>query len=238
MRLSSRLDRRARRGSRAVFHNPQRADDDRVRAPQIGLPVSAGCRAAELAMAQASRLRDCGLDVVLILDSLARYAQALREIALSYGEPPGRGGYPPMVFARLAALCECAGATANGSVTLLATVLSDIADPSDPLAEAARSHLDGHLVLSRSRAERGAFPAIDVPASLSRPMPAVVDSRHLGAAARIRAALAPARGLPGSSRPRTSPARPPGTCPRGLRAPRFSTRAYRSDPRRAPSPCR
>jgi FliI/YscN family ATPase len=146
--------------------------------------------AAELAMAQACRLRECGLDVVLILDSMARYAQALREIALSCGEPPGRAGYPATVFARLAQLCECAGATASGSVTLLATVLSDVADASDPLAEAARSHLDGHLVLSRSRAERGAFPGIDVPASLSRPMPAVVEPRHLAAAARVRAALA------------------------------------------------
>ena len=145
--------------------------------------------AAELAMAQACCLRTCGLDVVLILDSLARYAYALREIALACGEPPGRAGYPPTVLARLAALCECAGATAGGSVTLLATVLSDVADPSDPLAEAARSYLDGHLVLSRSRAERGAFPAIDVPASLSRPMPAIVDSRHLAAAARVRGAL-------------------------------------------------
>ena len=178
------------RGAEAerYFTIRQRAYDDRC----VPADRTAGERvaAAELAMAQACRLRDCGLDVVLILDSLARYAQALREIALSCGEPPGRGGYPPTVFARLAELCECAGATANGSVTLLATVLSDIADPSDPLAEAARSHLDGHLVLSRSRAERGAFPAIDVPASLSRPMPAVVEPRHLGAAARIRAALA------------------------------------------------
>ena len=153
---------------------------------------SAGERiaATELAMAQACRLRACGLDVVLILDSLARYAHAVREIALSCGEPPGRAGYPSTVFARLAELCECAGATAGGSVTLLATVLSEVADPSDPLAEAVRSHLDGHLVLSRARAERGAFPAIDVPASLSRPMPAVVSPEHLAASARVRAAFA------------------------------------------------
>ncbi len=146
--------------------------------------------AAQLAMAQACRLRECGLDVVLILDSLARYAHALREIALSCGEPPGRAGYPSTVFARLAELCECAGATASGSVTLLATVLSEVGDASDPLAEAARSHLDGHLILSRSRAERGAFPAIDVPASLSRPMPGVVDPHHMAAAVQVRAALA------------------------------------------------
>ena len=146
--------------------------------------------AAELAMAQAGRLRDCGLNVLVIVDSLARFAHALRELALSNGEAPGRAGYPPSVFTRLAELCERAGATASGSITLLATVLSEADDPSDPLSEAVRSHLDGHLVLSRRRAERGAFPAIDVPASLSRPMPAVVDPRHLAAAGRVRAALA------------------------------------------------
>ena len=153
-------------------------------------PAGERVAAGELALAQAARLRECGLDVVVIFDSLARYAQALREVALASGEPPGRGGYPPSVFARVADLCERAGATASGSMTLLATVLSDITDDSDPLAEAARSHLDGHLVLSRRRAERGAFPAIDVPASLSRPMTAVVERRHAAAATRVRAALA------------------------------------------------
>jgi FliI/YscN family ATPase len=153
---------------------------------------SAGERiaAGELAMAQAARLRECGLDVVLIFDSLARYAHAVREIALAAGEAPGRGGYPASVFARLAQLCECAGATADGSATLIATVLSDAVESGDPLAEAARSHIDGHLVLSRRRAERGAFPAIEVPASLSRPMPQVVDPAHLRAAQTVRAALA------------------------------------------------
>jgi len=146
--------------------------------------------AARLAMAHANRLRDCGLDVVVIFDSLARYAQALREIALAHGETPGRGAYPASVFAHLAELCESAGATSCGSVTLLATILADAADASDPLTDAARSHLDGHLVLSRRRAERGAYPAIDVPASLSRPMPGVVGARQRAAAARVRAAIA------------------------------------------------
>jgi ATP synthase in type III secretion protein N len=146
--------------------------------------------AAELAFAQAAYLRDAGLDVVVIFDSLARYAHALREVALASGESPGRGGFPPSVFTRLGILCERAGATASGSITLLATVLSEAADPSDPLSEAARSHLDGHLILSRRRAERGAFPAIDVTASLSRPMPRVVDEEHLEAARRVRGALA------------------------------------------------
>jgi FliI/YscN family ATPase len=153
---------------------------------------SAGERiaAGDLAMAQAGRLRECGLDVVVIFDSLARYTHAAREIALAAGEAPGRGGYPPSAFALLAQLCECAGATQAGSVTLIATVLSDAVESGDPLAETTRSHLDGHLVLSRRRAERGAFPAIDVPASLSRPMPSVVDAPHLAAARAVRAALA------------------------------------------------
>jgi FliI/YscN family ATPase len=149
-----------------------------------------GCAAGDLALAHAARLRDCGLDVAVIFDSLARYAHAAREIALGCGEPPGRGGFPPSVFTRLAALCERAGATASGSITLVVTVLSEAADPADPLAEAARSHLDGQLVLSRRRAERGAFPAIDVPASLSRPMPHVVTPPHLAAALKVREALA------------------------------------------------
>jgi FliI/YscN family ATPase len=153
---------------------------------------SAGERlaAGELALVQALALKDHGLDVAVVFDSLARYVDAARQIALAGGEMPGRGGYPPSVWPRLAALCERAGATARGSITLVATVLSDAADAADPLAEAARSYLDGHIVLSRRRAERGAFPAIDVPASLSRSMPAAVDERHQGAAARVRAALA------------------------------------------------
>jgi FliI/YscN family ATPase len=166
--------------------------DERITIVCAAADRSAGeqVAAAELAMAQAARLRECGLDVLVIFDSLARFAHALREIALANGEPPGRAGYPPSVFGRLGELCERAGATASGSITLLATVLADVDDPGDPLAEAARSHLDGHLVLSRRRAERGAFPAIDVPASLSRPMPAVVDPHHLAAATRVRAVLA------------------------------------------------
>lgn len=146
--------------------------------------------AAELALAHASRLRACGLDVAVIFDSIARYVHAVREVALAAGEPPGRGGYPPSTFGRLAALCEGAGATTAGSLTLIATVLSDVADPSDPLAEAARSFLDGHVILSRRRAERGAFPAIDVPASLSRPMPGIAGTAHWEAACRVREALA------------------------------------------------
>lgn len=153
---------------------------------------SAGERlaAGDLALAQAERLRGCGLDVVVIFDSLARYAGAARELAVASGEPLGRGGYPASAFARLAALVERAGCTEAGSLTLIATVLTDAGDPSDPLGEAARSFLDGHLVLDRGLAERGAFPAIDVVRSLSRTMAAVVEPRQAAAAARVRTALA------------------------------------------------
>lgn len=153
---------------------------------------SAGERlaAGDLALAHAMALRDYGLDVAVVFDSLARYVDAARQVALASGDLPGRGGYPASVWPRLAALCERAGATARGSITLIATVLSDAVDAADPLAEAARSYLDGHIVLARRRAERGAFPAIDVPASLSRPMPDAVDGRHQAAARRVRAALA------------------------------------------------
>lgn len=146
--------------------------------------------AGDLALAQALALQDFGLDVAVVFDSLARYVEAARQIALAGGALPGRGGYPASVWHRLAALCERAGATDRGSITLVATVLSDAADAADPLAEAARSYLDGHIVLSRRLADRGAFPAIDVPASLSRPMPAAVEERHQKAAAAVRRALA------------------------------------------------
>jgi FliI/YscN family ATPase len=146
--------------------------------------------AADLALAHAQHLCARGLAVAVILDSLARYGFAAREIALACGEPAGRGGFPPSVFARLAALVERAGSTDAGSITLIASILSDAGDPADPLAEAARALLDGHIVLSRPLAERGRFPAIDVPASLSRTMAAVVEAGHAQAAGSVRSALA------------------------------------------------
>ncbi len=147
-------------------------------------------RAADVAMAQAQHLARAGLDVVLILDSLARYATALRERHVALGESVGRGGYPPSVWAALARFLERAGAGARGSITLIATVLCDADDDQEPLAEAARSLLDGHIVLSSTLARTGQFPAIDVLASSSRTMGAVVGADHAGAASRIRAALA------------------------------------------------
>ncbi|MDE2481657.1 MAG: hypothetical protein KGN02_05670 [bacterium] len=146
-------------------------------------------RAAALALAQARALAARGLHVLLVLDSLARYAAALREIALAAGESVGRGGYPASVFAALARTLEGAGAFTHGSVTLVATVLSD-GDERDPISDAARSLLDGHLELSASLAHAGRFPAIDPLASVSRTMARVVTAKH-GAAARLaRQALA------------------------------------------------
>ncbi len=147
-------------------------------------------RAADVAMAQARTLCDRGMHVVLVVDSLARYAAALRERSVALGEPIGRGGYPPTVWAELARYLECAGNAARGSITLLATVLSDGADEREPLAEAARSLLDGHIVLSTALANAGHYPAIDVLASTSRTMSGVVAAAHAAAAREVRGALA------------------------------------------------
>jgi type III secretion protein N (ATPase) len=146
-------------------------------------------RAARITVAQASNLRSLGLHVLLIVDSLARFAAALREIALACGESAGRGGYPPSVFADLATLTEVAGAACGGSVTLVATVLSD-GDERDPVSEAARSLLDGHIALSSKLAHAGRFPAIDLPASASRTMHDVVDDAHAQDARLVRRAIA------------------------------------------------
>ncbi len=146
-------------------------------------------RAAHLALAQARALAERGAHVLVMLDSLARFAAASRELALALGEPAGRGGYPPSVFGALARLLECGGAFARGSVTLLATVLSD-GDERDPVSDAARSLLDGHVMLSPELARAGHFPAIDVLASAARTMGAVAGADHMRAAGVVRAALA------------------------------------------------
>jgi len=147
-------------------------------------------RAAEFAFAQAAALRERGLDVLLIVDSLARIAGAAREIALAAGEAPGRGGYPPSVFAGLARLLEVAGPTVCGTITLVASVLSDGPDELDPVSEAARAALDGHLVLSERLARSGRFPAIDLLTSTSRTLAECASAAHLEAARIVRAAVA------------------------------------------------
>jgi type III secretion protein N (ATPase) len=146
-------------------------------------------RAAEIAFAQADAMRERGLHVLLVMDSIARYAGALRELAVASGEPVGRAGFPAGVFAQLARTLERAGPTHTGSISLLATVLDD-GDARDPISDAARSMLDGHVVLSSMLAQAGHFPAIDVPASSSRTMDAVASPEHAHLASRARGALA------------------------------------------------
>ncbi|HEY5256853.1 MAG TPA: hypothetical protein VIJ12_00580 [Candidatus Baltobacteraceae bacterium] len=152
-------------------------------------PAARRVRAAHEAFARADGLRSRGLHVLLLFDSLARYAGALRELAVAQGQPVGRGGFPASVFARLARTIEIAGATRAGSVTLIATVLDDD-DARDPIGEAARSLLDGHVVLSRHLAQSGHFPAIDVLASVSRTMAPVTSAAHGADASLVREALA------------------------------------------------
>jgi flagellum-specific ATP synthase len=148
-------------------------------------------RAAWLATDVAAGLRAAGRNVLLLMDSLSRFAAAQREIGLAAGEPPATRGYPPSVWSELPRLLERAGMNeGDGSITGLYTVLVEADDPEDPIADACRSFLDGHVVLSRRLAERGQFPAIDLLASVSRVMPDVTDADALGLALRARAILA------------------------------------------------
>jgi flagellum-specific ATP synthase len=149
-------------------------------------------RGAYVATAIAEYFRERGRSVMLMLDSLTRFAMAQREVGLSVGEPPATKGYTPSVFASLPALVERAGmgTEGQGSITGIYTVLVEGDDLADPVADTLRATLDGHVILSRALASAGHFPAVDVSASVSRIMVDVVDPAHLAAAQRLRATLA------------------------------------------------
>ncbi|MGY6637438.1 MAG: flagellum-specific ATP synthase FliI [Erythrobacter sp. SCN 62-14] len=170
----------ARRGAMVVVAVP--ADH----APNLRL------RAAQYASAIAEFFRDQGKRVLLILDSLTRVAHAARELALMLGEPGAARGYPPSALAAITRLVERAGNSARtgGAVTGIYTVLADGDDASDPVVDTARAIMDGHILLSRSLAERGHYPAIDVPASLSRVMDDLVTPEQASAARALRALIA------------------------------------------------
>jgi len=148
--------------------------------------------ATELCHTIAAHYRDQGKNVLLLVDSLTRYAMALREVALALGEPPATKGYPPSVFSNLPQLVESAGngEHENGSMSAIYTVLAEGDDQQDPIVDTARAILDGHIVLTRSLAERGHYPAIDVGQSISRCMNSIISQEHMLAARALKAAMA------------------------------------------------
>ncbi len=168
-------------------------DEGRARSVVVAAPADAPpllrMQGAAYATAVAESFRDKGKHVLLLMDSLTRFAMAQREIALAIGEPPATKGYPPSCFAKLPQLVERSGNGLHGigSITAFYTVLSEGDDQQDPIADAARAILDGHIVLSRALAEAGHFPAIDIEQSASRVMHNVVTREHFELARRFKA---------------------------------------------------
>ncbi|QFI36666.1 flagellar protein export ATPase FliI [Moritella marina ATCC 15381] len=163
-------------------------EEGRARSVVVAAPADASplmrLKGCETALAIAEYFRDQGLNVLLLMDSLTRFAQAQREIALAVGEPPATKGYPPSVFAKLPQLVERAGngSDEQGSITAFFTVLTEGDDLQDPIADASRAILDGHIVLSRDLTDAGHYPAIDIEKSISRVMPMVTTDFHQAAA--------------------------------------------------------
>lgn len=159
-------------------------EEGRARAVVVAAPADNSplmrLKGCETAVQISEYFRDQGLNVLLLVDSLTRYAQAQREIALAVGEPPATKGYPPSVFSKLPQLVERAGngGHGQGSITAFFTVLTEGDDLQDPIADAARAILDGHIVLSRDLADSGHYPAVDIEGSISRVMPMVTSEEH------------------------------------------------------------
>ena len=173
--------------------------DGRQRSVVVAAPADSSplmrLKGCQTALTIAEYFRDQGLDVLLLMDSLTRFAQAQREIALSVGEPPATKGYPPSVFAKLPALVERAGngSPDQGSITAFFTVLTEGDDLQDPIADASRAILDGHIVLSREMADAGHYPAIDVEKSVSRVMPQITTDEHVLMSKAVRQVLSTCR---------------------------------------------
>lgn len=167
-------------------------EDGRARSVVVAAPADNSplmrLKGCETAVQISEYFRDQGLNVLLLLDSLTRYAQAQREIALAVGEPPATKGYPPSVFSKLPQLVERAGngGEGQGSITAFYTVLTEGDDLQDPIADAARAILDGHIVLSRALADAGHYPAVDIEGSISRVMPMVTSDEHQQLARQLR----------------------------------------------------
>ncbi|MFQ5633823.1 MAG: flagellar protein export ATPase FliI [Gammaproteobacteria bacterium] len=167
-------------------------DDGLARAVVVATPADSSplmrIHGAWVATSIAEHFRDRGKHVLLLMDSLTRFAQAQREIGLAIGEPPATKGYPPSVFGKLPQLVERAGTgtAGGGSITAFYTVLAEGDDQQDPIVDAARAVLDGHIVLSREIADSGIYPPIDIEQSVSRSMPRIASAGHLAAAHEFR----------------------------------------------------